>query len=287
MSIPGRVILLLLALIPLAAEVKVSVDENPVITGESVEMTIEAEGEDIRFPDIATIDEYNVTTEGMQRFERLEENRTVVKWIKLFAFTPKKSVTIPSYEVVVDGKVEKTNPLFVQVQPAGKRISDDFKIEMETSRTTAYVGQMVDVTIRFREKRDIPVMNVDFVPIRYENFWVKRVDKKRTYAEGDYLVHEIHYLFFPQIAGTLTIGPAEVKVAMTKKIRDAFGFIVRRPQWITLSSRSVDLHVEPLPEGVRLVGNFTIHSEASPRRVEKGNPVSLMVHVEAEFRSTV
>ncbi|WP_300368568.1 BatD family protein [Hydrogenimonas sp.] len=282
MSIPGRVILLLLALIPLAAEVKVSVDENPVIAGESVEMTIEAEGEDIRFPDIATIDEYNVTTEGMQRFERLEENRTVVKWIKLFAFTPKKSVTIPSYEVVVDGKVEKTNPLFVQVQPAGKRISDDFKIEMETSRTTAYVGQMVDVTIRFREKRDIPVMNVDFVPIRYENFWVKRVDKKRTYAEGDYLVHEIHYLFFPQIAGTLTIGPAEVKVAMTKKIRDAFGFIVRRPQWITLSSRSVDLHVEPLPEGVRLVGNFTIHSEASPRRVEKGNPVSLMVHVEAE-----
>jgi len=233
MSIPGRVILLLLALIPLAAEVKVSVDENPVIAGESVEMTIEAEGEDIRFPDIATIDEYNVTTEGMQRFERLEENRTVVKWIKLFAFTPKKSVTIPSYEVVVDGKVEKTNPLFVQVQPAGKRISDDFKIEMETSRTTAYVGQMVDVTIRFREKRDIPVMNVDFVPIRYENFWVKRVDKKRTYAEGDYLVHEIHYLFFPQIAGSGCIRFHRASAAMDNPLEP-----VGRPACRTPSGRS-------------------------------------------------
>ena len=282
MSIPGNIILFLLLWIPLVADVEISVDENPVIEGESVEMTIEAEGEKVQFPEIKTIGEYSVTTEGMQRLERLEENRTVVKWVKLFAFTPKKSVIIPSFDVVVDGKVERTKPLSVQVKRRGKQMPDDFRIELKTNRDSVYVGEMVDVTIRFREKRGVPVMNVDFVPIKYEDFWVKRVDGEKRYAEGDFLVHEIHYLFFPQKSGELTIGPAEVKVAITKKVRDAFGFIVRRPQWMTVSSRTVTLHVKPLPDHLKLVGHFKLHTEVSSRRVQRGEPVTLSVHVEAE-----
>jgi hypothetical protein len=69
---------------------------------------------------------------------------------------------------------------------------------------------------------------------------------------------------------------------MTKKVRDAFGFIVRRPQWITLSSRPVRLSVKSLPEQVRLVGDFKLRVDAAPRVVERGKPVVLTVHVDAE-----
>jgi RNase P/RNase MRP subunit p29 len=113
-----------------AAGVRVSVDENPVIAGEAVEMTIEAEGEMVKIPDIRQIGGYPVTTEGMQRLERMEGNRSVVKWVKYFAFTPKKSVRIPSVEVEVDGKRIPTRPLDVRVLPKKRVANDDFLIEL-------------------------------------------------------------------------------------------------------------------------------------------------------------
>ncbi len=284
MQISGRRILALwlLLFIPLLADVTARVDENPVILGEMVEYEIEAAGERVEFPKIESIGGEKVTTEGSRRLEWFEGNRTVLKWSQVYSFTPKKSLTIPSFKVIVDGKEELTKPIFLQVKPNRANREDDLKIELNVNREEAYVGESVDVSIRFKEKRDVPVMSVDFVPIRYEDFWVKRVGKSRRYREGEYLVHEVHYLFFPQMAGELTIGPAEVKVATAKKIRDAFGFIVRQPQWRTVVSKPVTLHVKPLPDDLKLVGRYSIRVDASPKRVEAGAPVTLTVHVEAE-----
>ncbi len=278
-----RVITLgLLLIMPLLADVIARVDENPVISGETVEYEIEAVGDRVEFPKIESIGGEKVTTEGSRRLEWFEGNRTLLKWSQMYSFTPKKSLTIPSFKVVVDGKEEVTKPIFLQVKRNLSERKGDFGVELNVSRKWAYVGETVEVVIRFKERRSVPVMSVDFVPIKYEDFWVKRVGKPRRYSEGDYLVHEVRYLFFPQKAGDLTIGPAEVKVATAKKIRDAFGFIVRQPQWRTVASKPVALHVKPLPDGLKLVGRYSIRVDASPKRVEAGAPVTLTVRVEAE-----
>jgi len=275
-------ILLIFSSLLFGAGVKASVDENPIIAGESVEFAIEAEGEQVQFPKIEKIGKYKVTAEGSQRLERFEDNHNIVRWIKLYAFTPKKSVTIPSFDIFVDGKKMSTEPIFVQVKPNSQQHSNDFSIQIIADREEACVGQMVDVKVIFKEKRSVPVMNVDFVPIKFENFWVKRVGKEKRYPEGDYLVHEIHYLFFPQKVGALTIRPAEVKVAVAKKMRDAFGFIVRKPKWITISSSSLKLTVKPLPQNINLIGDFKLMVQAEPKKVKAGKPVKLVVRVEAE-----
>ncbi|WP_456452983.1 BatD family protein [Hydrogenimonas sp.] len=282
MRTPGKIFWWLTAAALAWGGVRLSVNENPVIAGESVEMTIEAEGDVAEIPDIESIGGYPVTTEGMQRLERMEGNRSVVKWVKYYAFTPKKSVRIPPVEVVVDGKTYRTEPLGVRVLPKKALAKDDFSLELLPAKEEAYVGEPVAVTVRFREKRGVPVMNVDFVPIKYENFWVKQAGRRKQYARGDYLVHEVRYLFFPQVEGNLTIGPARVKVAVTKKVRDAFGFIVRRPQWITFESKTVPLKVLSLPAGVALVGRFAMDLNATPRAVKAGEPVTVMLRVTAE-----
>ena len=280
MCIPGRW-LALFALLSLSAwgGVKASVEENPILKGESVELALEAEGERVRFPRIERIGPYEVTEEGSQRMERMEGNRTVVHWVKLYAFTPERNVTVPPLTVEVDGKRERTRPLTIGVVSAPKRQDGSFVLELNVSAAKAYVGQPIDVALRFRERKKIPVMNVDFLPMRNDDFWIKRLHGRKEYARNGYLVHEVHYLYFPQRPGDLTIGPAEVKVAVTKKVRDAFGFIVRRPEWIRVKSEPVKLHVKPLPEGVQLVGRFTMEADASPRKVRSGEPVTLTVTV--------
>jgi hypothetical protein len=262
--------------------VKLVVDENPVRRGESVEFSIEAEGESTIFPKIRRIGDYNVTREGMQRLERLEGNRSVTKWVAYYSFTPEENVTIPSYDVIVDGKEERTPPLLLEVQERSKGEDRDFRLFLETEKEKTRVGEPVEVTVRFVQKIDVPVMNVDFVPIKYENFWVKRIVGRKEYRRKEERVIEERFLFFPQIAGELTIGPAEVKIAMAKKMRDAFGYVVRRPQWFSVVSKPVTLHVDPLPEGVKLVGNFKIETRVEPLRAEAGRPVTLTVSVEAE-----
>ncbi len=281
MSIRGKSLWLLLLILPLYAEVTARVDENPVIASEEVDYEIEAVGDRVEFPKIESIGGAKVISEGSRRVEWFEGNESVVKWVQVYSFTPQKSITIPSYKVIVNGKEEFTKPLFLQVKQDPRFGKKDFWIELDVSRKEAYVGESVDVVIRFREKRDISVMSVDFMPLKYENFWVKRITGRKRYREGDYLVHEVRYLFFPQKKGEFTIGPARVKVAVTKKIRDAFGFIVQQPQWIILASKSMRLHVKPLPDNVKLVGSFSIRTEASPKKVETGKPVTLTVRVDA------
>ena len=283
MRIPGK-LLGCLALLPLLAwgGVKASVKENPILQGESVELAVEAEGERVRFPHIERIGPYKVTEEGSQRMERMEGNRTVVRWVKLYTFAPERSVTVPTLTVEVDGKTERTRPLTIRVERTPKRRTESFVLELSASTLKAYVGQPIDVTLRFRERKEIPVMNVDFLPMRNDDFWIKRVHGRKEYASDGYLVHEVHYLYFPQRPGDLTIGPAEVKVAVTRKVRDAFGFIVRRPEWIRVESEPIRVRVEPLPEGVQLVGRFTMEANALPRKVRSGEPVTLNVTVRAE-----
>ncbi|WP_456323637.1 BatD family protein [Hydrogenimonas sp.] len=272
-----------LGLLPILASVRASVDENPVISGESVELSIEAKGEHVKFPKIEKIGNIPVTEEGSQRFEHFENNRTVVEWVKLYAFTPERSITIPSYAVVVDGKTKKTSPIFLQVKNGGGAdIKKDFRLEIESDKKEAYVAEAVRVVARFYEKKSAPVMNVEFLPIHYENFWVKRIGGEKRYVKNGYLVHEIHYLFFPQKAGKLVVEPVSVKVAVAKKMRDAFGFIVRRPIWFTLKSESIPLQVKPLPPDINLVGHFKIGAEAHPRSVLAGEPVELHVRVNGE-----
>ena len=280
---PGRVAILLFCIFSImTGSVKLVVDENPVRRGESVEFSIEAEGESAIFQKIRTIGDYNVTREGMQRLERLDGNRSVTKWVAYYTFTPEKNVTIPSYDVIVDGKEERTPPLLLEVQERSKGEDRDFRLFLETEKEKARVGEPVEVTVRFVQKIDVSVMNVDFVPIKYENFWVKRIVGRKEYRQKEERVIEERFLFFPQIAGELTIGPAEVKIAMAKKMRDAFGYVVRRPQWFSVVSKPVTLHVDPLPEGVKLVGNFKIETRVEPLRAEAGRPVTLTVSVEAE-----
>lgn len=278
---PGRLLLISLCFVMAMGSVKVIVDENPAVAGESVEFSIEAEGESAIFPDIRKIGEYGVTRQGIQRLERLEGNRTVVKWVEYYTFAPKKSVTIPPQSVLVDGKREWTRPLRLEVKKVSETLRKDFRLLLEIEKKEAFVGEPVAVTLRFFQKSTVPVMNVDFVPIKYENFWVKRILDKKEYEENGYRVTERRYLFFPQVSGDLAIGPAEVKIAMARKMRDAFGYIVRRPQWFSIVSESVKLHVEPLPEGVKYVGNFKIKTHAEPLETEAGRPVTLTVTVEA------
>ncbi|WP_456381205.1 BatD family protein [Hydrogenimonas sp.] len=282
MSIPGKLLGWMLPVLSLIADVRTVVPENPVVAGEPVEMRIEAEGENVVFPDIRKIGTCEILAKEVQRFEKVGEKRDGVMWVGIYRFVPERKMTIPSFEVIVDGRKESTQPLTIDVKRVPDLWKKDLKLRLRISRTRAFVGEPVGVTVQWIQKRTVPVMNVDFVPLKKKHFWVERMAERTTRTEGEYRIVEERYLFFPQIEGNLTIGPAEVKVAMAQKMEDAFGNVVRRPRWFSIVSEPAILHVEALPPGIKLVGNFDLKTHVSPRRTDAGKPVTLDVVVEGE-----
>jgi hypothetical protein len=92
----------------------------------------------------------------------------------------------------------------------------------------------------------------------------------------------MRYLLFPQRAGRLSVGPVEARVALPKKVLDAFGFSVRGVRWVRVRSPKAVLRVREVPQGIRLVGQFDWQVRVAPKKVRAGEPITVTVRVEGK-----
>lgn len=264
----------------LFGSVVAEVDSTNILLGEEVELTLKADGESVKFPPLYKIGDYTVSEQGTQQYTSIINGKVSKQWIKTYAFTPTRSVTIPPITVEVDGNEEATQPVPIRVVVDQNSGDDDFRLEMNLSKSEAYVGEMLELVIKFYEKRHVKVMDMNFIPPSFDDFWVRQVGKEKRYAQGNELIHELRYLYFPQKAGELEIEPAKIKVAVPKRERDVFGFVMQRPKWKTLVANPLEVAVKPLPQDIRLVGDFTITAQVDKTSVKRGEPVNLKIVVE-------
>jgi hypothetical protein len=154
-----------------------------------------------------------------------------------------------------------------------------YRLRLRLAKRSAYVGEPVEAEVRLHQKRDAETMSVDFVPFVPEGFWMKRIGSPQRLTEGNESVRIMRYLLFPQRPGRLAVGPVEAKVALPKKVRDAFGFSVRGVRWLRIKSDRAVLEVREPPQHLRLVGRFQWQVRVAPEKVRAGDPVTLTVRI--------
>jgi hypothetical protein len=289
-NILGRAILPLLFAVTLFAGVDATVSQSAVYKGESVDLTITAEGTEATFPDIFEIDSFPVTgtsTSQSTRFDNGAFSRTVTR---IYSFTPTRDVIIPSYELTVDGKRELTKAIPVRVMsPSPAAAGSDYLLEVTLDKDEAYVGESVRLDITFKRRLDTHADRVQISEPRLEGFWAKKAPDRRQGDEGEYLTETHTYILFPQKAGDLHIPAVEAAVGTIKRSRSNsffndpfFDRFTDQIQWKKLFSDEVTLHVKPLPQGLELYGAFSISSEVDKDSVQANKPVNLTVTVTGE-----
>ena len=220
------------------------------------------------------------------------------------------SASIGSASIAIGGNVYHSNPINIQVVKATGRsqrvhmpssvldefnilsdpffssfrrspVTDPIQVEINVSRTTAYVNQMVLLTFTFLQRVNLAQMP-NYVPPDTTGFWTVNLPMRKKQREVTikgvrYLAQDIKAALFPTTAGQLTIGPA----TLTAQI-DPFS------SPITLKTKPIVLHILPLPENGKpddfsgAVGRYSLTALIDQQGIQRGKPFTLKAKIAGE-----
>ena len=297
-KILGNILLTALIFINLHAGVKASLSAPAIYKGESVNFAITASGDDIEFPDIDMIGSYQVTGTSSSQSTTIINGDVTREVSKIYSFTPKKSLTIPSYKVKVDGKVYKTKELKLNVlKPSANKKGSDFILKMSVDKKEARVGESINLTVSLKQKIGSNAHDIKLGEPKLENFWIKKEESVEKSNEGEYIVQKLHYILFPQKAGHYTLEPLEGAVGKVVQTRSRglggmfddpffndpfFNSLTNRIKWTKIFSNEIELDIKPLPNNLEVFGDFKITAAVDKIKTKANKPVNLTIKITGE-----
>lgn len=276
MKLIGKIILLCFLTLNIYASTAY-LSKNSVVLGESVVLVIQANGKDIEFPQINNINGFDITSTGMQQSIEIINGSMTKKIEKHYEFLPTKSMDIPSYEVIVDGKKEPTQPLHVEVVKATTKNSNFF-LEMRVKKSEVMQFEAVPMEIVFKREVNQDVRDLKFAPPKFDNFWVKEGKRSKQFQEGNFIVHKINFFLYPQKSGDFELNPAQVSVGVMSKRKDIFNMLTNQLDWKNVFSNKISLHVKPLI-GTNLYGDFDIKTSIDKTNLEANQGANFTINI--------
>ncbi|MRI83296.1 MAG: hypothetical protein C6I00_02650 [Nitratiruptor sp.] len=281
MRILGSWILLFWALWLHGGTLKVYLKENPIALGEPAQLVIEASGDEVELPTIKRIAGYPVA--GRSRSESVIERggEFIVQKIEVLTFYPDRNVTIQPIAVQIDGQIHKSEPIELGVKRRIKR--DEYvHFSLQASKREAFVGEPILLEMVLKLRRGLNIINYDFIPPKFDGFWVKELEGSNKYLEehGEYLIKRMRFLLLPQRPGALKVAPALFKYATPQRSTDLFGFSITAPKWHSVLSNEITIIAKPLPKDLDLVGDFQLRLEVDKREVDPNEPVNVTLTIE-------
>ncbi len=288
-KILGKLIVFILLSTSLFAAVSASVDKDTIYSGDVVNYTISAEGKNPKFPNLNTIAGYGIMGVSRSQMVNIVNGNYKSTISKTYSFSPTRSLVIPSYKVIVNGKVYKTDEIRVNiVKPSQAKKGSDFSISMEMDKNDVYVGEPVKVDVKFKYKLSSQADKITITPLKISDFWVKGDKKPVKTIKGDTIIQTYHYLIFPQKQGDFEIEPIVANIGTFSR-RNIGGNLFKDPffdtfdqtlQWKKITSNKLFIHAKPLPNNLEVYGKFNIKTSVDKRETKANKPVNLTVKID-------
>ena len=249
--------------------------------GDVVNFTIIASGKEIKIPEITNVDGNVVQKTRTSHHTIIRNGKRNFQLIQGYAMVATKDITIPSFEILIDNRIEKTEAKTIKMQEVVKTKSDLYDLSISVNKNEVFVGEAIEFTLQFKYKKDLQIVNLDFKKPGFENFWVKDLQtQNQQNADPVYETQEIKYLLFPQKNGKINLSNVRIDVT-TMKNSSAGSFYLSTPTETTpVYSNNIELNVKALPSGVNLIGNFTISSTVDKTSLNQGEAVSYKLNIE-------
>lgn len=244
---------LLIALAPpLAAEVKVSLDRNPVQVNESFQLVFSLDRMPDRDPDFSPLlkDFMIIANNRSNSISIINgEYRRSVKWTLQLMAKQIGEYTIPAIRF---GN-ERSEAFDITVKPSSLASvpHDELVLELVGDRDRAFVQQQVVVTLRLLSANDLSAFQFGDIGLSGVDAVVEPLGDVRRYttriADQSYLVLEKQVALFPQRGGRVEVGPVMAEARLPSRSSfDPFrtGGEIRR-----LRSEPLAIDVDPIPAG--------------------------------------
>ena len=272
-------------------DVRASVDKNPIIVDEAVQLVITAQGSpSTNQLDLSALErDFRVSTTNVSQSTRsinFSTTKTTTWVTQLFPRSTGK-FTIPS--ITVDGKT--TKPIELIVMPVGSGQGSaprDFFLTAEVDMSEVYLQQQIKYTTKLFMRRNIQRGSI--LAPELENAIIKQVGEDKEYEDilngVRYRVIERVFAIIPQQSGAFTIGGAVFQGSAASNTSQSFGFISRTKP-INRVSPNIALTVLPIPDNYSdhwLPSEFVEISEEWQQKPEEfvvGEPITRTITITA------
>lgn len=256
------------------ASVTARVEPTTLYAGDTATYALTISGADIKKPLLSDICGNDIVGTGSQTSIQSINGNYQKSYTLTYNFVPLKSCKIESVEVEVDSKIERSNSVDVVVKPRAQDLNAEFVLSLSSSKKELFVGEPFSVTLLLKQKRDAKAVDSKFIAPDFKGFWVKSEGKAQRSEEGDFIVTKVLYELAPQREGTLSIKPAQLKIASRVGVNN-WGTLIPQVKWRSYYSNELHVSSKPLPNGAKLVGDFTISAEVSRVEVNPNEAVNV------------
>ena len=269
--------LLFLALL-LQANVSIKAPSKFTI-GDPLRFSIEASGKNIIFPDINEIEGFTVQKSGSSNQISIINGKRSKKIIKSFSIYPNKSIVLPAFKVIINGKEYFTKSKKILLQKVSKTKSNLFDLTLKTDKKQMYVGESCLLTLIFKYRRDAKIVDLQMTTPSFENFWAKQLKNAKKYDQGNFAIQELQYILFPQKSGKLTLNPISINVSLMDMNANNYSFFGTNTKVKRIYSNAINFEIKELPNNVNLIGDFKIASKVDKQHLKHGEAVSFQIKI--------
>lgn len=278
MKLLGRITVLISLYISVVFSADAFISNTKVVQGDKVVLTLRASGKQVEFPDINSIDGHEVVATSQQQNIQNINGKVTRSVRKEYHFYPSSNVKIPSYIIKVDGKIEKTDPISINLSK-DEVLNDSFSLQMQVNNKEPYLNEAVELVFVFKMKKEIEVVDLRFTPPSFSNFWVKEGKKSQPIEENGYVIQKISYLLFPQKVGKIELPVARLDVGLAQIGRDVFNMLTRSINWKRVYSNRVSLNVKQL-QNTQYIGDFKISLSVDKKELQANKSVNGILKIE-------
>ena len=276
------VFILLIASQAMYAGVVASVDRERVGYGEAVTYNLTLSGEDVKRPEIYTLCGEDVVATGSSTSIKIVNGNYQKSYVLSYKFIAKKSCTIDSISLDLDGKIQKTEAIDIVVEKVVASKDDNFLLTMSTNKKEVYVGEPFELTLLFKQRKSAQVVDNKFAQPDFKGFWVKGEPTQEVVKEQEYINTKIIYKMASQREGSFLISPAQISIASRQNTKNFYGGFFPEVKWKNYFSNDVNITSKARPNGIDFIGDLNIEASASVVEVNANEAVNVTIKVSGE-----
>ena len=274
----GKIVFLFLFILRLDASVEIICDDY-YMEGEAIRFQLVAKGFDVIIPDITHIDGYLVENIKSSEEAVLINSRKANKVTKTYELFAKRDLTIPSFKITIDKRIERSKVKHIRLKKISKTRSENFDLQMSLNKSKVFLGEELLLKLLFRYK---DLEDYELPEPRFADIEVKEIASKEWKEIGGNQIEELTYRLKPQEHGNLTLPALKAKVEILKEGYKQLNNRSRYIQTIPVYSNALSLMVHALPDEISLIGDYTLSAHINKDKVKVGEAIILKVSIRGE-----
>lgn len=140
-----------------------------------------------------------------------------------------------------------------------------------------YVGEETTIDIVFKYKEHTNIRRIQIDELVINGFAIKRLKSVKPTKQQGYIVYKESYIVSPLKTGNFTINSHKVTIGTNSQQTDFFGMTLLK--WQKAYSNTVSIKVLPIPQDIRVIGDFNISATIDKTQTAPNKPINMYVSI--------